>query len=152
MSVDSQSPETLVWRTEDHGGLRRFSKSLSHPKQIIDVKPPSVRFLPEGTRIAAYWSQQYRCLYPGTVVRGKSISWLSLLHSQTRGVLAQNFRRISGIVQCSPKACSDSPARPDSLLGVVSDSAKSPIVVCNHHKLPCGPILLFTYAGIFAEA
>uniref|UniRef100_A0A493T456 Trinucleotide repeat containing 18 n=1 Tax=Anas platyrhynchos platyrhynchos TaxID=8840 RepID=A0A493T456_ANAPP len=37
---------------------------------IIDVKPPSVRFLPEGTRIAAYWSQQYRCLYPGTVVRG----------------------------------------------------------------------------------
>lgn len=42
------------------------------PEQIIDVKPPSVRFLPEGTRIAAYWSQQYRCLYPGTVVRGKA--------------------------------------------------------------------------------
>lgn len=39
--------------------------------QIIDVKPPSVRFLPEGTRIAAYWSQQYRCLYPGTVVQGE---------------------------------------------------------------------------------
>ncbi|PIO32443.1 hypothetical protein AB205_0192240, partial [Aquarana catesbeiana] len=39
---------------------------------IIDVKPPSVRFLMEGTRIAAYWSQQYRCLYPGTVVRGNS--------------------------------------------------------------------------------
>lgn len=38
--------------------------------QIIDVKPPSVRYLPEGTRIAAYWSQQYRCLYPGTVVNG----------------------------------------------------------------------------------
>ncbi|XP_031748727.1 trinucleotide repeat-containing gene 18 protein isoform X5 [Xenopus tropicalis] len=37
---------------------------------IIDVKPPSIRFLPEGTRIAAYWSQQYRCLYPGTVVQG----------------------------------------------------------------------------------
>ncbi|KAG7459991.1 hypothetical protein MATL_G00216470 [Megalops atlanticus] len=37
---------------------------------IIDVKPPSVKYLPEGTRIAAYWSQQYRCLYPGTVVRG----------------------------------------------------------------------------------
>lgn len=40
--------------------------------QIIDVKPPSVRYLPQGTRIAAYWSQQYRCLYPGTVVRGKA--------------------------------------------------------------------------------
>lgn len=40
--------------------------------QIIDVKPPSVRYLPEGTRIAAYWSQQYRCLYPGTVVNGNA--------------------------------------------------------------------------------
>nr|XP_031532601.1 LOW QUALITY PROTEIN: trinucleotide repeat-containing gene 18 protein [Vicugna pacos] len=37
---------------------------------IIDVRPASARFLPQGTRIAAYWSQQYRCLYPGTVVRG----------------------------------------------------------------------------------
>ncbi|XP_023388531.1 trinucleotide repeat-containing gene 18 protein [Pteropus vampyrus] len=37
---------------------------------IIDVRPASTRFLPQGTRIAAYWSQQYRCLYPGTVVRG----------------------------------------------------------------------------------
>lgn len=40
------------------------------PFQIIDVRPASTRFLPQGTRIAAYWSQQYRCLYPGTVVRG----------------------------------------------------------------------------------
>jgi hypothetical protein len=39
--------------------------------QIIDVRPASTRFLPQGTRIAAYWSQQYRCLYPGTVVRGE---------------------------------------------------------------------------------
>lgn len=23
--------------------------------------------LPSGTRVCAYWSQQYRCLYPGTV-------------------------------------------------------------------------------------
>lgn len=37
---------------------------------IIDVRPASTRYLPQGTRIAAYWSQQYRCLYPGTVVRG----------------------------------------------------------------------------------
>lgn len=41
------------------------------PSQIIDVRPASTRFLPQGTRIAAYWSQQYRCLYPGTVVRGE---------------------------------------------------------------------------------
>eukprot|EP00063_Salmo_salar_P075179 XP_014050014.1 PREDICTED: trinucleotide repeat-containing gene 18 protein-like [Salmo salar] len=34
--------------------------------------PPSVWNLPEGCRIAAYWSQQYRCLYPGTVVNGSS--------------------------------------------------------------------------------
>lgn len=54
-------------------GARVVSKlPSSFPEQIIDVKPPSVRFLPEGTRIAAYWSQQYRCLYPGTVVRGKA--------------------------------------------------------------------------------
>lgn len=35
------------------------------------MRPASTRFLPQGTRIAAYWSQQYRCLYPGTVVRGE---------------------------------------------------------------------------------
>lgn len=46
--------------------------SLS-PSQIIDVRPASTRFLPQGTRIAAYWSQQYRCLYPGTVVRGRTL-------------------------------------------------------------------------------
>ena len=23
--------------------------------------------IPSGTRLCAYWSQQYRCLYPGTV-------------------------------------------------------------------------------------
>ena len=44
------------------------------PSQINDVRPASTRFLPQGTRIAAYWSQQYRCLYPGTVVRGEASS------------------------------------------------------------------------------
>lgn len=44
--------------------------------QIIDVKPPSARYLPEGTRIAAYWSQQYRCLYPGTVVNGTTHTYV----------------------------------------------------------------------------
>lgn len=35
--------------------------------QILEVSPSSVRELPSGTRVCAYWSQQYRCLYPGTV-------------------------------------------------------------------------------------
>ncbi|XP_037293606.1 uncharacterized protein LOC115451191 isoform X3 [Manduca sexta] len=34
---------------------------------ILEVTPTSVAELPSGMRICAYWSQQYRCLYPGTV-------------------------------------------------------------------------------------
>ncbi|XP_060802959.1 BAH and coiled-coil domain-containing protein 1 isoform X2 [Amyelois transitella] len=34
---------------------------------ILEVSPSSVAELPSGSRICAYWSQQYRCLYPGTV-------------------------------------------------------------------------------------
>ncbi|XP_052750380.1 protein winged eye isoform X2 [Galleria mellonella] len=34
---------------------------------ILEVNPASVSELPSGTRVCAYWSQQYRCLYPGTV-------------------------------------------------------------------------------------
>ncbi|CAK1596583.1 unnamed protein product [Parnassius mnemosyne] len=34
---------------------------------ILEVSPTSVSELPSGTRVCAYWSQQYRCLYPGTV-------------------------------------------------------------------------------------
>ncbi|XP_063825187.1 protein winged eye [Ostrinia nubilalis] len=33
---------------------------------IVEVTPSSVSELPPGTRVCAYWSQQYRCLYPGT--------------------------------------------------------------------------------------
>lgn len=36
---------------------------------IKDVKPDSVKDLKEGTRICAYWSQQFSCLYPGTISR-----------------------------------------------------------------------------------
>ena len=39
--------------------------------QIMDVKSGSPRFLPEGTRVCAYWSQQFSCLYPGTVAKGR---------------------------------------------------------------------------------
>lgn len=35
--------------------------------QILEVAPSSTADIPPGTRICAYWSQQYRCLYPGTV-------------------------------------------------------------------------------------
>ncbi|XP_034941429.1 uncharacterized protein wge isoform X2 [Chelonus insularis] len=35
---------------------------------IVEVCPGSTKELPPGTRLCAYWSQQYRCLYPGTSV------------------------------------------------------------------------------------
>ncbi|RVE49992.1 hypothetical protein evm_005345 [Chilo suppressalis] len=34
---------------------------------ILEVSPTSVSDLSPGARVCAYWSQQYRCLYPGTV-------------------------------------------------------------------------------------
>ncbi|XP_048465704.1 trinucleotide repeat-containing gene 18 protein [Rhincodon typus] len=65
------SPDIYRVVVEGERGNRPHIYSLEQLLQeaIIDVKPSSVRLLPEGTRIAAYWSQQYRCLYPGTVVR-----------------------------------------------------------------------------------
>ncbi|XP_072168597.1 uncharacterized protein [Diadema setosum] len=47
-----------------------FSQEQILQEAIADVKPSSSRYLPEGTRICAYWSQQYKYLYPGTVVKG----------------------------------------------------------------------------------
>lgn len=34
---------------------------------VLDVTPGSQKYLSEGTRMCAYWSQQYSCLYPGTI-------------------------------------------------------------------------------------
>ncbi|KYB26014.1 protein winged eye isoform X2 [Tribolium castaneum] len=34
---------------------------------IVEVAPKSTQELVAGTRLCAYWSQQYRCLYPGSV-------------------------------------------------------------------------------------
>lgn len=34
----------------------------------MEICPTSTKELPPGTRLCAYWSQQYRCLYPGTSV------------------------------------------------------------------------------------
>ncbi|KAL0992513.1 hypothetical protein UPYG_G00094350 [Umbra pygmaea] len=66
------SPDIYSVVVEGERGNRPHIYCLEQLLQeaIVDVKPPSVRYLPEGCRIAAYWSQQYRCLYPGTVVNG----------------------------------------------------------------------------------
>lgn len=34
--------------------------------KILEVAPTSASEVPPTTRLCAYWSQQYRCLYPGT--------------------------------------------------------------------------------------
>ncbi|KAH1016854.1 hypothetical protein HUJ04_008018 [Dendroctonus ponderosae] len=34
--------------------------------QIVEISPKSTAELTAGTRLCAYWSQQYRCLYPGS--------------------------------------------------------------------------------------
>ncbi|XP_055326828.1 protein winged eye isoform X6 [Sitodiplosis mosellana] len=39
---------------------------------IIEMAPTSAEEVPPGTRLCAYWSQQYRCLYPGTVAASSS--------------------------------------------------------------------------------
>lgn len=36
-------------------------------QQILNVRPTSKDQLSEGSRICAYWSQKFSCLYPGTV-------------------------------------------------------------------------------------
>ncbi|CAG9860481.1 unnamed protein product [Phyllotreta striolata] len=39
---------------------------------IVEVSPKNVGELLVGTRICAYWSQQYRCLYPGSIAEPNS--------------------------------------------------------------------------------
>lgn len=46
-----------------------FSREEILSDVILEVKPQSVLELPLGTRVCAYWSQQYRCLYPGRVAK-----------------------------------------------------------------------------------
>lgn len=90
------SPLPLPFLLRCESALRRVAAShhfvcVCVCMQIIDVKPPSVRYLPEGTRIAAYWSQQYRCLYPGTVVNGtKTTQECLFLNVPTLIVVAGN--------------------------------------------------------------
>ncbi|XP_055920925.1 protein winged eye [Eupeodes corollae] len=35
---------------------------------ILEVVPKTIKKVPTGTRLCAYWSQQYRCLYPGKAI------------------------------------------------------------------------------------
>lgn len=52
----------------------RGNRPHIHPREeilrdaIVEVCPSSTNEIPPGTRLCAYWSQQYRCLYPGTSV------------------------------------------------------------------------------------
>lgn len=40
--------------------------------QILEVAPKTSEDVPPNTRLCAYWSQQYRCLYPGTAAKSDS--------------------------------------------------------------------------------
>ncbi|XP_046744501.1 uncharacterized protein LOC124410294 isoform X2 [Diprion similis] len=52
----------------------RGNRPHIHPREeilrdaIVEVCPTSTSEITPGTRLCAYWSQQYRCLYPGTSV------------------------------------------------------------------------------------
>ncbi|TMW47682.1 hypothetical protein DOY81_007230 [Sarcophaga bullata] len=39
---------------------------------ILELAPKTVEDVPVGTRLCAYWSQQYRCLYPGRAIESES--------------------------------------------------------------------------------
>ena len=53
-----------------HSSHESLLKAFHFIVQVFDVKPGSQRFLTEGTRVCAYWSQQFSCLYPGTIIKG----------------------------------------------------------------------------------
>ena len=57
--------------------------------QIMAVAPGSQRYVSEGTRVCAYWSQQFRCLYPGTVA--KSRSRVAVLSTNDRLLFSQGM-------------------------------------------------------------
>ncbi|XP_017052566.1 protein winged eye isoform X2 [Drosophila ficusphila] len=40
---------------------------------ILEKAPKSVESVPVGTRLCAYWSQQYRCLYPGRAIESEQV-------------------------------------------------------------------------------
>ncbi|RWS14221.1 uncharacterized protein B4U79_07922 [Dinothrombium tinctorium] len=44
-----------------------YSREDVLKEAILEKKPNHIKQLPDGTRVCAYWSQQYKCLYPGRV-------------------------------------------------------------------------------------
>ncbi|CAG5124629.1 unnamed protein product, partial [Candidula unifasciata] len=62
-----QPPDVYGVLTAGQRGNRPHILSLEEILKfaVLDMKPDSVLKVPEGTRICAFWSQQFSCLYPG---------------------------------------------------------------------------------------
>ncbi|XP_064478777.1 mucin-2-like isoform X2 [Ornithodoros turicata] len=69
-----QAPDVYGITLDGERGNRPhiFSQEEMLKEAVREVKPRSLRELPEGRRVCAYWSQQYRCLYPGAVAKATS--------------------------------------------------------------------------------
>ncbi|XP_020288061.1 uncharacterized protein LOC109856804, partial [Pseudomyrmex gracilis] len=65
-----QAPDVYAITLDGERGNRPHIHSREEilKDAIVEVCPSSTKELPPGTRLCAYWSQQYRCLYPGTSV------------------------------------------------------------------------------------
>lgn len=65
-----QAPDIYAITLDGERGNRPHIHSREEILQdaIVEVCPTSTKELAPGTRLCAYWSQQYRCLYPGTSV------------------------------------------------------------------------------------
>lgn len=63
-----QSPKKYGIALDGQRGnrLHMFTREELLTQAIVESKPLTSE-LPAGTRVCAYWSQQYRCLYPGVV-------------------------------------------------------------------------------------
>ncbi|XP_046399706.1 mucin-12 [Ischnura elegans] len=64
-----QAPDVYGITLDGERGHRPhiYSREEILKEAIAEVRPGSVKHLQPGTRVCAYWSQQYRCLYPGIV-------------------------------------------------------------------------------------
>uniref|UniRef100_A0A131XEM7 Putative phd finger transcription factor n=1 Tax=Hyalomma excavatum TaxID=257692 RepID=A0A131XEM7_9ACAR len=69
-----QAPDVYGITLDGERGNRPhiFSREEILKAAVREVKPHSLKELPEGRRVCAYWSQQYRCLYPGLVAKATS--------------------------------------------------------------------------------
>lgn len=65
-----QAPDVYAITLDGERGNRPHIHSREEilSDAIVEICPTSTKELPPGTRLCAYWSQQYRCLYPGTSV------------------------------------------------------------------------------------